>query len=79
MRNTAVVLVLLVLSFPAAAYTETPLALDLNERVVRVPIIAKDLFRERTLFLETTIFKPNGNGTFPLLIPIIWVSMRQRT
>jgi len=62
------VLTLLFLFLSSAGYAEPPLAQDLHERVVRVPIILKELFGERKLSLETTIFKPDGDGPFPLLV-----------
>ena len=61
-------LVLLGIFFSSAVCAEIPLAEDLHERVVRVPLVLKDLFGENRLTLETTVYKPDGDGPFPLLI-----------
>jgi dienelactone hydrolase len=39
------------------------LASDLNERVVRIPVDGAG-----AITLETTIFKPNGSGPFPMIV-----------
>jgi hypothetical protein len=41
---------------------------QLNEQVVKIPVSEKRLSGEKQFNLEATIFKPNGEGPFPLLI-----------
>lgn len=59
---------LLFIFLSPSVYAEPFLARDLHESVVRVPVVVKDAFGERHLSLETTVYKPDGDGPFPLLI-----------
>lgn len=46
-----------------------PLALDLREDVQRLPVTVKDLYgREETRQIPLTIFRPAGDGPFPLVV-----------
>jgi dienelactone hydrolase len=45
---------------------EPPLRTDLNEQVVMLPVDKN--FLGLSIELETTIFKPQGNGPFPLIV-----------
>jgi dienelactone hydrolase len=55
---------------PAAAAPAQPgLAADLREEVLRLPVTAKDLYgREETREIAATVFRPPGDGPFPLLV-----------
>lgn len=53
----------------AAAQAPEPVAADLQEQVLRVPVTVKDLYgREETKPVVVTAFRPRGAGPFPLLI-----------
>ena len=44
-------------------------ALDLREQVVRIPVTVRDLYgREQTRDIPVTIFRPPGEGPFPLVV-----------
>ena len=51
------------LDFGAADYTLPPLAGNMNEQIVRIPVDAAG-----TVTLEATIYKPDGKGPFPLVV-----------
>ncbi len=51
------------LEFGDAPYRPPALAGNLNEGIVRIPVDAAG-----TITLEATIYKPDGNGPFPLII-----------
>ncbi len=57
-------------SQPAAQSIPAEAVLDsqLNEQVVKVLITEKLLLGDNQINLETTIFKPDGDGPFPLLV-----------
>jgi dienelactone hydrolase len=51
---------------PAAA---DPVARDMNEEVFRVPVKVRDMFnREETGQVAITVFRPKGDGPFPLMV-----------
>jgi dienelactone hydrolase len=53
---------------PAAAPAES-LALDLREEIQRIPVTVKNLYgREETKPIPLTVFRPPGEGPFPLVI-----------
>ena len=63
----------LVSAASAAAQTapadEIALAHDLHEQVLRLPVTVKNLYgREETRAIAITVFKPGGDGPFPLVI-----------
>lgn len=46
-----------------------PSALDLREEIQRLPVTVKDMYgREETRSIPLTIFRPPGDGPFPLLV-----------
>ncbi|MGN6649524.1 MAG: dienelactone hydrolase family protein [Trinickia sp.] len=51
------------LEFGNDAYVRPPLAGDMNEQIVRIPVDAAG-----TITLEATIYKPDGQGPFPLVV-----------
>ncbi len=57
---------------PIAAQTppeDTAMALDLREEVQHIAVTVKDLYgREETRQIPVTIFRPQGDGPFPLVI-----------
>lgn len=54
---------------PPATNGEPPLARDLHEQVLRLPVTVKNLFgREESRQIALTVFKPAGDGPFPLAI-----------
>lgn len=65
---------LLFCNFLAEAQTpfvpvDPPMALDLQEAMQRISVVVKDLQgREETRQIPITIFRPKGNGPFPLVI-----------
>ncbi len=40
----------------------------LNEQTLRIPMTVRGLFKDRRLLLEATLYKPDGDGPFPLLV-----------
>lgn len=56
---------ILIVSFKAFAM-DIPLREDLNEQVLMIPV--DKTFYGSEIKLETTLFKPDGNGPFPLLV-----------
>jgi dienelactone hydrolase len=55
-----------VLSLSAMAADEMPLRTDLNEQVLMIPV--GKTFYGGEISLETTFFKPDGDGPFPLVV-----------
>jgi dienelactone hydrolase len=54
---------------PAPARAEEAAALDMREQIQRVPVTVKDMFgRQETKPITITIFRPRGDGPFPLAI-----------
>ena len=54
---------------PAAAPPTEVLAKDLQEEVVRIQATVKDLYgREATKAVPITIYRPAGDGPFPLVV-----------
>lgn len=51
------------LNFGGTDYALPPLAGNMNEQVVRIPVDAAG-----TITLEATIYKPDGKGPFPLIV-----------
>ena len=51
------------LQFGAAQYEPPPLAGNLNEQIVRIPVDAAG-----AVTLEATLYKPDGKGPFPLVV-----------
>ncbi|MGN6669810.1 MAG: dienelactone hydrolase family protein [Trinickia sp.] len=51
------------LDFGATDYALPPLAGNMNEQVIRIPVDAAG-----TVTLEATIYKPDGKGPFPLVV-----------
>jgi dienelactone hydrolase len=50
---------------PAKAAVDTPL----NEQVLGIPLVREERPPgEQTLYLEATVYRPDGNGRFPLLV-----------
>jgi dienelactone hydrolase len=48
---------------------EPALAQDLHEQVLRLPVSVKNIYgREESRNIALTVFKPSGNGPFPLVI-----------
>ena len=53
----------------AAAQTDEPIARDLREEVQRIAVTVKDRYgREETKSIPITVFRPHGDGPFPLVI-----------
>lgn len=53
----------------AAAPAPEPFAADLQETVHRLPVTVKDMFgREETRQIPLTVFRPRGEGPFPLVV-----------
>ena len=53
----------------AAAQTEEPNARDLREEIQRISVSVKDSYgREETRQIPVTVFRPRGDGPFPLVI-----------
>lgn len=51
------------------AQTEEPLARDMREETQRIAVTVKDMFgRQETRQIPVTIFRPRGDGPFPLVI-----------
>jgi dienelactone hydrolase len=54
---------------PAAPPVTEVLAKDLGEAVVRIPVTVKDMYgRQETKNMPITIYRPTGEGPFPLLV-----------
>ena len=52
-----------------ASATTEQLAKDLREEIVRIPVTVKNLYgREETQQMPVTIYRPVGDGPFPLLV-----------
>src|SRR5262245_55373924 len=52
-----------------AATEDAVIAQDLHEQVLRLPVTVKNLYgREETRSIALTVFKPAGDGPFPLVI-----------
>ena len=57
------------LSLPARALGEEIVARDLREQVQHIPITVKDLYgRQETRQIPVIVFRPRGDGPFPLAI-----------
>jgi dienelactone hydrolase len=41
---------------------------ELNEQVVRVPMVIDELFGKKEISLTATLFRPSGDGPFPLIV-----------
>jgi dienelactone hydrolase len=50
------------------ASAEEALDSQLHEQVIKIPVVDKGPFGGKKISLEATIFKPDGNGPFPLLV-----------
>ena len=72
MRRAVVVVALLFASTVARAQSQDPsavIAKDLHEEIVRVDVTVKDLYgHEETRRMPITIFRPDGDGPFPLVV-----------
>ncbi len=56
-------------AFAAAAQTEAPVFRDLSEETREISVSVKDLYsRQETRQIPVTIFRPKGDGPFPLVI-----------
>jgi dienelactone hydrolase len=69
--RAATAVAVLVLSFapPAQAQAEEIVARDLREETQRIPVTVKDMYgRQETKQIPITIFRPRGDGPFPLVI-----------
>ncbi len=53
---------------PAAADERDPIAADLHETVVQVPMTEHGLFGEHTRDIVATTYMPDGAGPFPLIV-----------
>ena len=53
---------------PTASLVQSDAGGDLHEQVVRVPLQATTDGGEQTFMLETTLYRPAGNGPFPAVI-----------
>lgn len=74
-RRCAAAVVLAVLAGQAAAQPAAPsdsaevMAVDLREDIQRIPVTVKNLYgREETRTIPLTVFRPAGDGPFPLVI-----------
>ncbi|MBI3369374.1 MAG: dienelactone hydrolase family protein [Burkholderiales bacterium] len=57
------------LAFAQTAPEENPPAADLREEIVRIPVTVKDLYgRQETRPIPITIYRPAGDGPFPLIV-----------
>ena len=53
----------------AAVAAQEVLARDLREEILRIPVTVKDMFgRQETRSMPITVFRPPGDGPFPLLV-----------
>ena len=53
----------------ARAQTDAPVALDMREETRQISVTVKDLYgRQETRQIPVTIFRPRGDGPFPLVI-----------
>jgi dienelactone hydrolase len=66
--NSALTSITLALVPAAHAAEPAPLASDLHETVVQVPMTEKGLFGESQRQLVATLYQPDGNGPFPLIV-----------
>nr|WP_315489365.1 hypothetical protein [uncultured Rhodoferax sp.] len=54
---------------PEPGLTAEPVAKDMREETVRIPVTVKDMFnRQETRTIPIIIFRPQGDGPFPLLV-----------
>ena len=64
-----IVLFLLLFLFPWSVLAQDEEILpDLNEQIVKVPLVLDGFFGKKTVQLTTTTFHPPGNGPFPLIV-----------
>ena len=65
-------LVAATIAAPSLANAQTPeeaVARDMGEEVLHIPVTVKDMFgRQETKQIPITVFRPKGNGPFPLAI-----------
>jgi dienelactone hydrolase len=68
MKLRLLLLLLLCLS-PALSYaSDEEFLVDLHEQVIQVPIRVEGLFGPKEVTLTATIFRPDGDGPFPLIV-----------
>ena len=68
LRRIAIVILLSFFWLPAAHAAEEALDSRLHEQVVRVPVTETHLTGAKQVQIVMTIFKPDGDGPFPLLV-----------
>jgi hypothetical protein len=67
LKGFFLILSLLVLPCPASS-DDNELAADLNEKIVQVPMVIDGCWGKEELQLAGTVFRPPGNGLFPLVV-----------
>ena len=68
LRRMIVLFLLSCLWLPTTALAQEALDSELHEQVVKIPVADKGPSGGKKISLEATIFKPDGNGPFPLLV-----------
>ena len=61
-------LLLLVIVPTVTQATDEEMIADLHEQVVQVPVQVKGLFGSQEVQLTATVYRPDGNGPFPLVV-----------
>jgi dienelactone hydrolase len=68
MKLRLFVLLLLVVSTTLARAADEEILADLHEQVVQVPVRVEGLFVAKEVNLTATIYRPDGDGPFPLIV-----------
>ncbi len=68
LRRMIILLLLSCLWHTTTASAEEALDSQLHEQVVKIPVVDKKPIGGKQISLEATIFKPDGDGPFPLLV-----------
>jgi len=62
-------LIVVLVFFPLPGFTQSEeILVDLNEQIVQVPMVVDGLWGKKELQLTATVFRPQGNGPFPLIV-----------
>ncbi len=68
LRLFCILALLSTLSAAPARAADDRLRADLHEQVVQVPVRVEGLFGDKEVLLTATVFRPRGDGPFPLIV-----------
>jgi dienelactone hydrolase len=67
MKRLLLIVIILFWAAPASAQDDEILA-ELNEQIVKVPMVIDGFFGKKEISLTATLFRPPGDGPFPLIV-----------